>query len=163
MEPKEFMRVSTSDIFDADPGHVLVCEIQFRSFGRLREFAGPCATIRVCEDHQEIRKLLETPGDGRVLVVDGGGSTRVGLMGDVMAALAVHNGWTGAIIFGAIRDSAAIDAMEFGVKAIGTTARRTQTAAPAWLGQCVEFGGVAFHPGDWVCADLDAVVVRPQR
>ncbi|GAA4334310.1 ribonuclease E activity regulator RraA [Pigmentiphaga soli] len=157
------MRVSTSDIFDADPDRVLVCETQFRSFGRLREFAGPCATVAVREDHREIRKLLETPGEGRVLVVDGGGSPRVGLMGDVMAAMAVRNGWAGAIVFGAIRDSSAIDAMEFGVKAVATTARRAQTAASALHDQPVEFGGVRFHPGDWVCADSDAVVVRPQR
>ena len=157
------MPISTAEIHDAYPDEVAVCDAQFRSFGRRVEFAGPCATLKCHEDHKRARALVEEPGQGRVLVIDAGGSLRIGIMGDTMAALAARNGWAGAVIFGAIRDSAAIDALDFGVKALGTTARRSNIDMGGLVGQPVAFGGATFRPGDWVYADRDAVIVSARK
>jgi regulator of ribonuclease activity A len=150
----------TSDIHDADPDKAAVCETQFRGFGRRTSFGGPCTTVKVFEDHRKVKELLATPGEGRVLVIDGAASARIGLMGDVMAEVAMRNGWAGAVIYGAIRDSVVINAMDFGVKALFTTARRSSVAAEWQRDVPVEFGGVTFRAGDWVYADEDAVLVR---
>ena len=157
------MTFSTADLHDDNQGDVEVCETQFRSFGQRRAFSGPCVTVKVHEDHRPVKALAESPGQGRVLVVDGGGSLRVGLMGDIMAGNAMKNGWAGAVINGVVRDTAAIDALDFGVKAIGTTARRGTDETPGLVDIPVAFGGVTFEPGAWVYADEDAVIVSARK
>jgi regulator of ribonuclease activity A len=157
------MPIITAEIHDAHPDEVAVCDAQFRSFGKRLAFAGPCATLKVHEDHIRARALCGEPGQGRVLVIDAGGSLRIGIMGDTMAALAAQNGWAGAVIFGAVRDTAAIDELDFGVKALGTTARRNYVDMGGVVDKPVAFGGVTFVPGAWVYADRDAVIVSPRR
>lgn len=151
----------TADLFDAYPETMLVCDLQFRSFGQIGAFCGPCATVSVFEDHRPVLAMLDAPGKGRVLVVDGKGSLRVGLCGDRLATIAVARGWAGLVINGAIRDSAGIDGLDIGVKALGTTARRSAEPRPSRSGEPVTFGGVTFTPGLWVYADRDAVLVGP--
>lgn len=151
--------ISTADLYDAHPDLVRVCQLQFRSYGGLPAFSGPCATLATFEDHTPVLQMLQTPGEGRVLVVDGQGSLRIGLMGDRLAGIAVENGWRGVVLNGVIRDSAGIDALMLGVRALGATARRGWQATPGIAGQPVHFGGVTFCPGDIVYADRDSVVV----
>lgn len=149
----------TADLFDAHPDRVAVCEIQFRSFGQLLEFHGPISTLTTFEDHTPVLETLKTPGRGRILVVDGQGSLRVGLMGDRLAGIAVENGWAGVILNGVIRDSVGIDALPLGVKALGTTARRGNQPTPGQRDVPISFGAVTFAPGNWVYADRDCVVL----
>ena len=153
------MTIATADIHDANPDKVRCCDLQFRSFGKHLSFAGPCFTVKCHHDHRAAKATADTPGEGRVLVIDGGGSLRIGLMGDMMAEAARKNGWIGAVINGPVRDSIAIDALEFGVKALGTTARRGEIETGGVTGVPVEFGGITFAPGMWVYADRDAVIV----
>ena len=149
---------STADLFDAAPDRIAVCDLQFRSYGKRLCFAGPCATVSVDEDHRPVLAALEDAGRGRVLVVDGKGSLRVGLCGDRLAGIAAANGWAGLVVNGAIRDSKGIDALDIGVKALGTTARRSDAPAAMERDVPVSFGGVTFVPGFHVYADADAVV-----
>ncbi len=155
--------ISTADLFDAHPDAVRVCEVQFRSFGRHDGFAGPCSTVSTFEDHRPVLKAVESDGLGRVLVVDGRGSLRVGLMGDRLAGIAASNGWIGVVINGVIRDSVGIDGLDIGVKALGTTARRSDAPTQAARDEPVSFGAVTFSPGDWVYADRDCVIVAGVR
>lgn len=151
--------ISTADLFDDHGDSVRVCETQFRLFGQKQSFAGPCSTVRTFEDHRPVLAALEEPGAGRVLVVDGAGSMRVGLMGDRLAGIAVQNGWTGVIINGVIRDSQGINALDLGVKALGATARRSSLAATGQRDCPVSFGTITFTPGDWVYSDADCIIV----
>lgn len=157
------MTLSTADLHDADPDGVQVCEIQFRSFGTRRAFGGPCVPIKVFEDHHRLKEVIAGPGDGRVLVVDGGGSLRVALMGDQMAAQAKQNGWAGIVVNGAVRDSETLEGMDFCVKAVGTTARRSGVDTGGLVDHPVSFGGATFRPGAWVYADADAVIVSDRK
>ena len=120
--------IVTADLFDAHHTRLQVLNAQFRSFGMVRAFSGPASTLHTSENHTPVQHALEEPGRGRVLVVDGEGLLTTGLMGDRLAALAITNGWTGAVILGAVRDSAGINALNVGVKALGTTARRAWDA-----------------------------------
>lgn len=150
---------TTADLFDANTHSVAVCETHFLSFGGRQSFSGPCQTLKVFEDHVPVRELLATAGAGRVLVIDAGGATRVGVLGDRLAALAIRNGWSGIVVFGAIRDSAAISQLDIGVKALAATARKGLQASTGEAGVRVAFGEATFEPGDWVYADADAVLV----
>lgn len=151
--------ICTADLYDVHHERLQVCDLQFRCFGQVDSFCGPCLTLATFEDHRPVLRALETEGRGRVLVVDGRGSLRVGLMGDRLAAIGAGNGWRGVIINGAIRDSAGIDALPIGVRALGTTARRSPAPVEAVEGAPVSFGGATFASGDWVYADRDCVIV----
>lgn len=157
-------QIVTPDIYDAHEGDVDVVEAQFRGFGRLKSFFGPCATIKCFEDNRLVRQASLSPGEGRVLVVDAGGSMRVAMMGDVLAANCVKSGWAGAVIFGVVRDTPQINELEFGIKALGTTCRRAGRAdLGGAVGTPVSFGNVTFRPGDWVYVDEDAVLTSPHE
>lgn len=154
---------STSDLSDEHPGTTSVCQLQFHSFGLREHFAGPCATLRVQEDHRPVLRRLSTPGAGRVLVVDVGGSLRIGVFGDRLAGLAASNGWAGLVIHGVIRDSKTVNGIDIGVKALGTTALRNATEQPCAEDEVpLTFGGVTFRPGEWVYCDADAVLISPE-
>lgn len=151
--------IVTADLYDLHHAKLSVCDLQFRSFGKRPSFFGQCVTLKTFEDHVPVREAVNTPGNGRILVVDAGGSLRVGVMGDRLAATAGANNWIGAIIFGAIRDSVGIDALDIGVKALGATARKTGVALGGKRDAPVTFGGAKFETGDWVYVDSDCVLV----
>lgn len=154
---------STADLHDAQPDEVDVVNLQFRSFGRQRRFHGPVETLRVFSDHSAVREVMKTAGAGRVLVVDSGGDLGTGVLGDQIGANAVRNGWAGVIVNGAVRDSAALDGMPIGVRALGTTARRSSVERVGQQGVTVKIGGVCIAPSDWLYADADAVLVAKRR
>lgn len=153
----------TADIYDHYHQAVQVCDWQFRSFGRSRSFFGPCETIWSYEDHRPVLEALKQEGRARVLVVDAGGSLRVGVLGDRLAAIGIANGWVGIIINGAVRDSVGLDALDIGVKAGGVTARRAEIATDGAGPRIVGFGGVRFVPGQWVYADEDCILVSAEK
>jgi regulator of ribonuclease activity A len=136
-----------------------VCEPIFRSFGGHLCFAGPIATIKCFEDNSRVRDLVAERGDGRVLVVDAGGSMRRGVLGDLLAQKAVDSGWAGFVIFGCVRDSAAIAQMPIGVRALGTLPMKTEKRGEGQRDLPVQFAGATFRPGAWVYADEDGIVV----
>lgn len=158
MQDEYDLTTSTSDLHDAAPDDVRVVDLQFRRFGQRVRFRGRCVPLKTRDSHRPVLEALRQGGRGKVLVVDGGGSMTVGLMGDRLAAIAVENGWVGIILNGVIRDSAAIDAMPIGVLALGTTARRSLAEPEPWSPGPVTFGGVTFREGDWVHVDEDAVI-----
>lgn len=155
--------IVTADLYDLHPGELQVCVLQFRQFGRPLSYFGPCQTLSTFEDHRPVLRALEQPGAGQVLVVDAGGSMRVGVMGDRLAETAARNGWRGVVINGVVRDSRGIDALKIGVHALGTTARRGNTPTEGQMGAPVSFGDVTIEPGNWVYADANCVIVAPRE
>lgn len=153
------MDIQTADLCDANEGKVRIVAPMFRSYGGRRAFAGPITTLKVFEDNSLVRATLETSGNGRVLVVDGGGSLRCALVGDQLAVLAVNNGWAGILVYGCIRDSRAIGAMDVGVFALSTHPLKSVKRGVGEADIVVTFGGVSFAPGEYLYADDDGVVV----
>ena len=154
------MTPKTSDLCDACEA-ALACALPFRGYGRRRAFAGTIRTIRCHEDIALMRDVIGQPGHDRVLVIDGGGSLARALFGDVMAAMAAGNGWSGLVINGAIRDAVEIDTMDLGVKALGTVPRRGERSGAGEVDVPVHFGGITFTPGHRLVADEDGVIVLP--
>ena len=153
------MDLLTTDLCDAHEDVVRVVEPMFSSFGGRAAFFGQIATLKLFEDNSLVRKTLESPGDKRVLVIDGGGSLRRALVGDQLAALAVKNNWAGIVVYGCIRDSRAIGEMDIGVLAIDTHPMKTVKKNVGESDIPVCFGGVTFIPGQWLYADEDGVIV----
>ena len=157
------MSIPTADLCDHFDAQLALCELVFRDFGGVRNFSGPIATARVLEDNIKAREHLETPGRGRVLVIDGQGSTRRALCGDMVAAMAAENGWAGLIVNGAIRDAVAMGNIAIGIKAIGTCPRRPLKVGEGEIEIPLTFGGVTFRPGEWVYADADGVALSQKE
>jgi regulator of ribonuclease activity A len=153
------MSHATTDLSDAHPDAIQVAEPMFRDFGGQRAFHGAIATVKLFEDNALVRSILETPGAGRVLVVDGGGSMRCALLGDQLAELAVRNGWAGVVVHGCIRDSEAIGQLPLGVKALATHPLKSIKRGEGQREIPVRFAGVHFRPGAWLYADGDGLIV----
>ncbi|UJP10325.1 ribonuclease E activity regulator RraA [Microbacterium sp. KUDC0406] len=151
---------STADLYDQHGDALQSLPLQLRSFGGVTAFEGPIRTVRCFQDNVVLKELLSTPGDGSVLVVDGAGSFDTALMGDMIAQLAVDNGWEGVVIHGCIRDSVAIGRMPLGVKALGTNPRRSRKEGTGEVDVTLTFGDVVFRPGARLYADEDGVVVE---
>lgn len=151
----------TADIYDTHEADIQVCEPLFRDYGGRVRFSGRIVTIKCHEDNSRVRELLGTPGKGRVLVVDGGGSTRCAMLGDILAQKGVDNGWSGVLMYGCIRDAREIAAMPIGVKALATIPKKSIKKGAGETDIPVTFAQVTFRPGDWLFADEDGVVVLP--
>jgi regulator of ribonuclease activity A len=155
------MTFTTTDLSDAHP-EAQVCDPVFQSFGGRPSFSGPITTLKVFEDNSMVREIVQTPGEGRVLVVDGGGSLRCGLFGGNLAVAAARNGWAGVVINGCARDADEIDAEPIGVRALALHPRRSERGLHSGqAGIPVHFAGVLFREGEWLLADRDGVLVLP--
>jgi regulator of ribonuclease activity A len=153
------MKATTADLSDANP-QVNIAEPLFRDFGALKSFQGPVVTVKAFEDNALVRTLLEEPGAGQVLVVDGGGSMRCALVGGNLAQLGVTNGWHGLVVYGCIRDSEEIREMPIGVKALGTHPRKSEKGLhTGHRDRPVTFAGVTFRSGQWLYADPDGILI----
>jgi regulator of ribonuclease activity A len=157
------MEFSTADLVDAHSDVVRSCEAQFRQFGGRTRFFGPIRTIRSTEDNALIKQMLSSAGDGAVLVVDGAASLRSALVGDIIAGLGQKNGWSGLVIWGAVRDTDALARLDLGIKALGSNPWRSSKNGAGQVDVVLGFGGVEFRPGHWLYSDEDGILVSPHR
>jgi len=162
------MTFATADICDANEdklaaGTLAVLPPVFQKFGKRMKFSGPAATLKVFEDNVLVRAALETPGNGRVLVVDGGGSLRCALVGGNLGMLAEKNGWAGIVVNGCIRDSVEINACEIGVRALAVHPQRSLRKGAGDGDIAVVIAGIAVRPGNWIYADEDGVLVAVDK
>ena len=153
------MSFTTPDLCDAHEGQVSVVAPMFRRYGGRAAFSGQISTVKCFEDNSLVREALGKPGAGKVLVVDGGGSLRCALVGDQLAALGQTNGWAGIVVYGCIRDSAAISRMDIGVRALDTHPLKSVKRGVGQADEAVSFGGVRFVPGHYLYADDDGIIV----
>jgi len=151
--------IRTADICDDFADQLLVCECAFNDYAARRYFHGEVVTFATYEDNAGLRDLLDTGGSGKVLVIDGRGSRRRALCGGHIAAQAQDRGWEGLVFNGAIRDSHEFADLDFGVKALGTTAMPPRHQGGGQINVALYFGGAVFCPGDYLYADGDAVIV----
>ena len=153
------MSLKTTDLCDDHSDHLNIASPLFGDFGGRREFHGPISTVKLFEDNSLVREALGEPGDGRVLVVDGGGSMRCALLGDQLAELGQSNGWSGVVVYGCIRDSADIANMDIGVKALNTHPLKSVKKGVGERDVSVTFAGITIRAGQYLYADEDGLIV----
>ena len=152
--------VNTADLYDERGEELSSISLQFQSLGGRSHFSGPVRTIRCFEDNGLVKSTLATPGNGAVLVVDGSGSLRTALMGDMIAASAVANGWAGVVINGAIRDRTALADMPLGVKALGSNPRKSSKTGAGETDVDLLVDGVTIRPGVMIWCDPDGILIE---
>jgi len=152
----------TADLIDDFGDRCVSCNTQFRLFGNQTHFYGRIRTVKCYDDNVVVRRALETPSQGEVMVVDGAGYLGSALVGDQMAALALKNGWAGIVIFGALRDSVVMNGMPLSVKALGTNPKKSGKDGIGSTDVLVTFGNVTFRPGEWLYSDPDGILVSSE-
>jgi regulator of ribonuclease activity A len=156
------MHYITPDLCDANPDSVTVAEPMFSNFGGRDSFGGQIVTVKCFEDNSLVKDQVEQPGQGKVLVVDGGGSLRCALLGDMLAAKAASNGWEGIVIYGCVRDVDVLAQTHLGVQALASHPLKTEKRGLGELNRIVSFAGVSFRPGQYLYADNNGIIVSPQ-
>lgn len=149
----------TSDIYDAYEHDVASLDLQFQSLGAHRQFHGRIRTVKCLHDNGLVKTIANEPGNGQVLIVDGGGSLHTALMGGNIAKAFAENGWAGVIIHGAIRDRHEINELALGVKALGSNPRKSAKDGVGVRDVPVAIHNVDFIPGAMVYADEDGIIV----
>lgn len=153
-------QINTADLYDERGDELESIAVQFQNLGGHTHFSGPVRTIRCFEDNALVKTILSTPGDGAVLVIDGQGSLRTALMGDMIAESAVANGWAGVIINGAIRDREAIARLPLGVKALGSNPKKSAKTGVGEVDVQLVIDRVRIQPGVMIFCDTDGILVE---
>lgn len=154
------MTFQTADLYDEHGESLASLSTQLTDFGGTTSFSGPVRTVSCFEDNSILKSVVSSAGEGAVLVVDGHGSLDRALMGDMIAQIAVDNGWAGVIINGAVRDRRALAAIPLGIKALGSNPRKSVKNNVGEVDVPVTIGGVRFEPGKTVYCDEDGVLVE---
>ncbi len=157
------MTFATADLYDEYEEKLQIATPMFNDYGGNLKFCGPASTVNVFEDNSLVRAALEEPGEGRVLVVDGGASLKCALVGDMLAELGKDNDWVGIIVNGCIRDSAVIANIAIGIKALNTNPRKSVKKGVGDRDISVDFADVIISPGDYVYADEDGIVISVDK
>ena len=153
------IKISTPDMCDEYGDAVQVADPIFSHFGGIGQFGGEVVTVKCFEDNSKVGEMLRASGNGRILVVDGGASSRRSVLGDKLAALALENGWHGIVVYGFIRDVEEIAAMPIGVVALGAIPRKTEKRGVGQVNIPVQFAGLNIKPGQYLYADGSGVIV----
>ncbi len=151
-------RISTPDLSD-EFDDVRALELPFINYGGVNQFAGEIVTIKCHEDNSLVKQAVGESGEGRIIVVDGGGSLRRALLGDMLAESAANNGWSGLIIYGAIRDVDEISATLLGVQALGHCPLKTEKRGVGQRDVPLAFGGTTISPGEYAYADNNGIII----
>ncbi len=156
------MNISTPDLCDAYPDLIRIVEPVFKNYGGKAAFGGEIVTVKCFEDNSRVKENAGKPGKGKVMVVDGGGSLKKALLGDLIAEAALNNGWEGFIIYGCIRDVEPISAMNIGVKALNSIPLKTQRKGEGENNVQITFGGVTFNAGEYAYSDSTGIIVSSE-
>jgi regulator of ribonuclease activity A len=153
---------TTADLCDSYSDEVQISAPIWTSYGGRARFYGQVATVRCFEDNSLVRAALAEVGEGRVLVVDAGGSLRCAMLGDNLARMAVDNGWVGVLLWGCVRDSAVLAGLPLGIKALATHPRRSEKRGTGERDPVLRFAELTVRPGDYLYADEDGVLIAPR-
>jgi regulator of ribonuclease activity A len=157
------MNFTVPDICDDYLSKIQVLEPLFRPYGGRLKFRGEIVTIKCFEDNSLVKETLATDGQGKVMVVDGGGSLRCALLGDILGAMAEKNGWEGLLINGCVRDVEFLKSIDIGVNALNTYPLKSKKRNEGQLNIPVRFAGADFQPGQYLYADENGIVVAREK
>ena len=163
MTPVPFPAFATCDLCDVhksdSSGQFRVIPPVFKKFGGLARFSGPVSTVKCFEDNSLVKTAVDSPGVGRVLVIDGGASLRRALVGGNLGAAAAKNGWVGIVVDGCVRDAIELAQCDIGICALAAIPLPTEKKQQGQRDIAVQVQGVWIYPGDWLYVDEDGMVV----
>jgi len=126
------------------------------------QMIGSALTVKTrTVDNLLVHKALDMAQPGDIIVIAAEWDTHSAILGEIMVHMAKKEGLAGYLIDGCIRDSEAIQEIDFPVFAIGVSPRGPYKDGPGEINFPVSCGGVIINPGDIIVGDRDGVVVIP--
>ena len=156
------MSFSTPDLSDENQDAKALAPI-LKNLGGKKIFWGKIETLQCPDDNSFVKELLNSEGEGKVLVVDANGISSVALLGDMIAEAGVRNNWSGIVINGYVRDIDILGKLDIGVQALGTMPVRSEKKNQGQIGIDISFGGLTFCAGDYVYADNNGLLLSKQK
>ena len=154
--------MTTPDLSDKYP-HVDFLNLQFTNFGKKGFFSGKIETAKCPDDNSKVKQILGEEGNGKILIVDGQGSTKVALMGDIIAESAEKNNWQAIIINGCVRDVEALSNFNLGIFALGSVPKKSEKRDRGEIGIKINLGGISIESGNWAYADESGILISKEQ
>ena len=154
--------MTTPDLSDKYP-QVDFLNLQFKNFGKKGFFSGKIETEICPDDNSKVKQILSEEGDGKILIVDGQGSTKVALMGDMIAKSAEKNNWQAVIINGYVRDVETLSNFNLGLFALGSVPKKSEKKDRGEIGIKINFGGISIESGNWAYADESGILISKEK
>ena len=154
--------MTTPDLSDKYP-HVDFLNLQFTNFGKKGFFSGKIETAICPDDNSKVKQILGEEGNGKILIVDGKGSTKVALMGDIIAETAEKNNWQAVIINGCVRDVEALSNFNLGIFALGSVPKKSEKKDRGEIGIKINLGGISIESGNWAYADESGILISKEQ
>ena len=154
--------MTTPDLSDKYP-HVDFLNLQFINFGKKGFFSGKIETAICPDDNSKVKQILDEEGNGKILIVDGQGSTKVALMGDIIAETAEKNNWQAVIINGCVRDVEALSNFNLGIFALGSVPKKSEKKDRGEIGIKINLGGISIESGNWAYADESGILISKEQ
>lgn len=152
------MLFTTPDLSDAFPETQALAPI-LKNIGGKKAFWGKVETLQCPDDNSLVKELLNSEGEGKILVVDANGISNVALLGDMIAEAGVKNNWSGVVLNGYVRDIDILSKLNFGIQALGTMPVRSEKKNQGQVGVDITFGGITFSRGNYVYADNNGLLL----
>lgn len=153
------MQYNTSELCDLFADNVDVLEPLFISYGGRSSYGGEITTIKCYEHKGLIEDMVTQPGAGKVLLIDGGGSLRRGIVDARIAQMALDNEWEGIVCYGSVRDVDTLAELEIGIHAVSSTPVSAEDVTDGEVDIAVNFAGVTFIPQDHIYADSTGIIL----
>lgn len=152
------MLFTTPDLSDAFPDTQALAPI-LKNIGGKKTFWGKVETLQCPDDNSLVKELLNSEGEGKILVVDANGISNVALLGDMIAEAGVKNNWSGVVLNGYVRDIDILSKLNIGIQALGTMPVRSEKKNQGQVGVDITFGGITFSRGNYVYADNNGLLL----
>ena len=156
------MSFSTPDLSDENPEAQALSPI-LKNLGGRKIFWGKVETLQCPDDNSFVKDVLNSEGNGKILVVDANGISTVALLGDMIAEAGVKNNWSGVVLNGYVRDIDILSTLDIGVQALGTMPIRSEKKNQGQIGVDISFGGLTFSSGDYVYADNNGLLLSKKK
>lgn len=160
----EFAGIPSSNIGDM-MNRMYNMRSDIKSYTRNLRLLGTAITVNAPEgDNLLFHRAIDLAEPGDVIVVNGNGSMSRALCGEMMYTYAKSRGLAGFVVDGCIRDSDALDTLDFPVYGVGVTPQGPWKFGPGEINVPIACAGVVVFPGDILVGDSDGIVViRPSQ
>ena len=156
------MMLTTPDLSDQNDD-AKVIELSFQHYGNIKSFYGQIETAVCPDDNSYVKEILEEDGNNRLLFIDGAGSIKCALLGDMLAGKAIDNNWSGIVVNGCVRDVEILSNLNIGIMALASSPKRSEKKGRGSRSETLNFGNLSIKPNNWAYCDENGILISDKE